>query len=219
MAAGISVVVGVVALMLLIGPDAGNSQAINSLPVESTPVRTLEPVMTAFVGARLDAPEAAASQPAPSEPLVALASDCGSGGIVEIFHERGKSGLIVMDAEVPAGGLISVPIALSQAPAGLAGYDVSLKVEDPSIARLARIDFPEFGLVRQLDASGQHARIVAADLFRLVEVGDTDFTLATVTVEGARRGATSIQLSIIQMDDDSGDPMTPQIYAGTVTVC
>ena len=124
-----------------------------------------------------------------------------------------------MAGEVYAGELLSVPIVLSQAPAGLSGYDVRLTVVDPSIARLAGIDFPNFGLVREVEASEQHMRIAAADLMRVVEVGDAESTLATVTVEGTVKGSTSIRLSIIKMDDDSGDPMTPQVYSGTVTVC
>ncbi len=214
MAAGISVVLGVVAVTLLIRPGADNSQAI-----ESTQTQTSEPIPTAFVAAGLDTPEAVASEPATSEPSIAPASECGSGAIAGTSPESGETGLIVMDAEVSAGDLISVPIVLSQAPAGLAGYDVWLNVDDPSVARLARIDFPDFGLVREVEASEDRVRIAAADLLRVVEVGDADSTLATVTVEGARRGATFIELSIIHMDDDSGDPMTPRIYAGTVTVC
>ena len=214
MAAGISAVLGVVAVMLLTGADAGNSQA-----VESPPTQISEPNPTAFVATNLDAPGAVAAEPAPSEPLVAPASECGSDASVETSLESGESGLIVMAGTVSAGGLLSVPIVLSHAPAGLAGYDVRLSVADPSIARLARIDFPNFGLAREVEASEQHMRIAAADLLRVVEVGDSDSTLAVVTVEGAGRGATSIELTIIRMDDDSGDPMTPQVYSGTVTVC
>ncbi len=165
------------------------------------------------------ASEPAVSEPAPSAPLVILESDCGSGAILGTPRESDESSLFVMDGEVSIGNSISVPIVLSQAPAGLAGYDVRLNLEDPSIARLARIDFPDFGLVSEVEASGERVRIVAADLFQVVEIGDADSTLATVTVEGAQKGATLIQLSIIQMDDDSGDPMTPQVYSGTVTVC
>ena len=89
------------------------------------------------------------------------------------------SGLTVMDGVGSIGDLISVPIVLSQAHAGLAGYDIRLNVDDPSIARLASIDFPEFGLVHEVEAGEQRTRIAAADLFQLVEVGDTDSTLAT----------------------------------------
>lgn len=213
-AAGISVTLGVVVVMLLARPDAGDSEAI-----ESPPTQMSEPIPTAFAVASLDTPGAAASEPAPSEPLVAPTSGCRSEASENTFPESGESGLIVMAGEVSAGDLLFVPIVLSQAPAGLSGYDVSLTVADPSIARFAGIDFPNFGLVREVEASEQHMRIAAADLLRVVEVGDAESTLATVTVEGAAKGATSIELSIIRMDDDNGDPMTPQVYSGTVTVC
>ena len=211
--AGVSVVVGVV-VVLFTRPDAAGPQSI-----VTPPTKVSEPIPTAFVAASPNTPEVAPPEAAPSEPLSAPASECGSGESAEASLKSGESGLIVMNGQVSAGELLSVPIVLSQAPAGLAGYDVRLKVDDPTIARLGKINFPDFGIVREVEASGDSARIAAADLLRVVEVGDADATLAMVTVEGTHIGATIIQLSIIRMDDDSGDPMTPQVYSGTVTVC
>lgn len=213
-AAGISVVLGVVAVMLLTRPDSGDTQAI-----ESPQTQLSEPIPTAFVVAASDASGAVASELAPSEPLVAPTAECVSEAGDNTSPESGEFGLTVVAGEVSAGDLLLVPIVLSHAPAGLAGYDVSLSVADPAIARLAGIDFPDFGLAREVEASEHHIRIAAADLLRVVEAGDADSTLATVTVEGTGKGATLIQLSIIRMDDDSGDPMTPQVSSGTVTVC
>ena len=116
------------------------------------------------------------------------------------------------------GEMISVPIAISNAPAGVAGFSIEVSLSNPAIARIASVDFPEFGLTSQLKFSDSSVRISAADIFRKIEAGAIDSVLAVIQLESFAQGSTSVELSIIQMDDDTGDIMEPQIVAGTVNI-
>ena len=126
--------------------------------------------------------------------------------------------VVAQDRRATVGEMISVPIAISNAPAGVAGFSIEVSLSNPAIARIVSVDFPEFGLTSQLQFSDSSVRISAADLFREIEVGAIDSVLAVIQIESFAQGSTSVELSIIQMDDDAGDIMEPQIVPGTVNI-
>ena len=125
--------------------------------------------------------------------------------------------ITIPDAEASIGEIVSVPLILTQAPSGVAGFLMEFSLADVSVGSIVSVEFPEYGLTYDAVTDGSHVRFAAADLFQLFEAGATDFTLALVNIQGVSEGSTALQLGIVQMDDDNGDPITPQVIDGTFT--
>lgn len=56
------------------------------------------------------------------------------------------------------------------------------------------------------------------DLAGIVEAGAVDATLATLTVYGDKRGSTDVLISVIGLDDEDGNSISPDVLTGTVSV-
>jgi len=121
------------------------------------------------------------------------------------------------DSDVNVGQVISVPIVLSSAHQGLAGYLIEVSMSNSSVAHISSAEFPSFGMTYQAQYEGYN-RLAAVDLFRLVESVDINSTIVTLNIMGLAQGTSDIQIRIIQMDDDDGNIMEPVIIPGTVTV-
>ena len=119
---------------------------------------------------------------------------------------------------VDAGQTTSVTISLSDAPAGLAGFDILVSVADPGVAEITAGQLPAFGLTRDLLNSSSEIRLSAVDLSVLIEVGAANATLATVDVLGLTAGSSAIEVQVLRFDDEDGFPMSPQTLSGTITV-
>ena len=119
---------------------------------------------------------------------------------------------------VARGETVSVPIVLSEAPSGLAGYDLTVTLSNPTVARLVGAELPDFGLTSQVFISSSEIRLRAADFTHLVEPGATNITLATLRVEGVKKGKTEIAIQITRLDDDDGYPIETQVIDGSLTV-
>ena len=120
-------------------------------------------------------------------------------------------------AEAGIGEIVSVPLILTQAPNGVAGFLMEFSLADVGIGSIVSVEFPEYGLTYDAVNDGSQVRFAAADLFQLFEAGATDSTLAFVNIQGLSKGSTMLQLGVVQMDDDNGDPITPQVFDGTFT--
>ncbi len=119
---------------------------------------------------------------------------------------------------VAPGETVSFPIVLSEAPSGLAGYDLTVTLSNPTVARLVGAELPDFGLTSQVLISSSEIRLRAADLIHLTEAGATNITLATLDVEGLKKGKTEIQIEITRLDDDDGYSIEAQVIDGSLTV-
>jgi hypothetical protein len=116
------------------------------------------------------------------------------------------------------GGSVSLPIVLSEAPNGLAGYTLEINVDNPAVAEIANVVFPAFGITSSSAISSSRSRLRAADVNSLVQSGAANITLADVGVKALAEGVTSVSLSVIRLDDDMGEPISPQVISGTITV-
>ena len=137
---------------------------------------------------------------------------------VQPVTDDASMSVVAQDGRTSVGNEVSVSVVISSAPAGVAGFSIQVSLSTPAIARIASVDFPEFGLTSLIQSSDSSVRISAADLFREIEAGEIDSVLGTIHIAGFAPGTTSVELSIIQMDDDAGDIMQPQIVAGTVNI-
>ena len=126
--------------------------------------------------------------------------------------------LTVESAQADVGQSVSLALTLSDAATGLAGYDMTVSLADPTVATIATTTLPGFGLVAQEALSASSVRLRAADLMRLIEVGAGEALLATLTVDGLKPGQTAVTVSVGRLDDDSGFPVSHQVVAGSVTI-
>ena len=140
-----------------------------------------------------------------------------SSVLSRLAEDESLSTITLPDAKAGIGEVVSVPLILTQAPSGVAGFLMEFSLADVSVGSIVSVEFPEYGLTYDAVTDGSHVRFAAADLFQLFEAGATNFTLALVNIQGVSEGSTALQLGIVQMDDDNGDPITPQVIDGTFT--
>lgn len=112
-------------------------------------------------------------------------------------------------------------ISLTDAPEGLAGFEVTLALEADGVATIGNASYPDrFGLTTDpvVSADEQTVTVEAIDLDDAVTSGETDVTLTTIDVTGVDHGETDLRVSDAQLDADGGDPVDPSRAAGTLTV-
>ena len=93
------------------------------------------------------------------------------------------------------GQTASIPIVLSEAPSGMAGYDFVVTLGNSAVAHFVGAEFPEFGLTSQKLVSSSEIHVRAADLIHIADAGAADVTLATIIVEGVKKGNTDSRSS------------------------
>ena len=112
-------------------------------------------------------------------------------------------------------------LTINNIPEGLSGYQIDITVADSTIAKITDVIFPpEFGLSLHIPdpVSGAEVQISAVDLQNIIIAGDKDVLLASINIEGLKRGTTKVNASVIKLDDDRGFPIILNQIAGTVVV-
>ncbi|WP_247731656.1 hypothetical protein [Halovivax limisalsi] len=135
--------------------------------------------------------------------------------------EQAEPALVVEDATVAPGQEASVPVVLTQAPDGLAGYDLTLTIDGESGASFEDATYPDaFGLTTDpvLDADGQSVTVEAADLDDEIAAGAEDVALATIEVSPPKSGDIAIQVTDAKVDADDGSAIDVRPDTGTVSV-
>jgi len=122
---------------------------------------------------------------------------------------------------VSIGGTQDYQIVMDRAPAGLAGYNMNISLANPGIAEITGVSYPSWAQMTLTPAvPGQLVTLRALDNNLLVNTGDTNIVLATITVRGISDGKTPIGMVLREMSADGGGPyITPSaINTGTVVV-
>ncbi|ELY75148.1 hypothetical protein [Natrinema pallidum] len=130
------------------------------------------------------------------------------------------SSLVVADATVEPGETATHRLALTDAPNGLAGFELTLELSTDD-ATISNASYPEvYGKTSDpiVSDDGQSVTVEAADLTDEVTPGATDVTLATVAVTGPDTGSTTLEITDLQVDADGGSRIEPALEAGTLTV-
>ncbi|MDN7025303.1 hypothetical protein FGU65_10430 [Methanoculleus sp. FWC-SCC1] len=132
------------------------------------------------------------------------------------------SGLTVTagTVQIPnVGETTTLSIILDEAPNGLSGSNVSVSLDDPSIAEFIDVTYPDW---MTLSASNSFPSdtvfIKGVDLHDKAMPGATSISLGTVTVRGDAVGVSAVAVSIEQIDDDFGAVVDPTSVSGSVTV-
>jgi len=154
---------------------------------------------------------------------LACAVLAGTGAAVAATTDAPGNGtsLAVADATVDVNDETQVRVSLSEAPEGLAGFELTLSVGSLGVAEMTGASYPDdYGLTTD-PAVGPDERTItveAVDLVGAVEPGASNVTLATINVSGAMPGATNLEVIDARLDADGGASLDPSLDAGTVRV-
>jgi len=150
--------------------------------------------------------------------LVGLASVPASAGATQAAND---TTLAVADATVDPDEDARARVSLAEAPAGLAGYEVTLELRSAGVANVTGASYPDAYQPTtdpDIGPEGRTITLEAADLAGQVEPGATNVTLATVNVSGVESGATRLVVTDLQVDADNGSRVAPSLDSGAVTV-
>ena len=146
----------------------------------------------------------------------------GWGQLRLVWRPPSEMKVYAEDAEVRVGETVAVPIIMSEAPYGLAGYTMTVSLRDPTIARIVSVEFVAFGAAGKVTISdeGDSATFQAADLGQEVQEGARDITLVRVHFEGLKGGIIEIQIRLDKLDADGGADLlsATSIENGTLIV-
>ena len=110
-------------------------------------------------------------------------------------------------------------ITISSLPNGLSGYNLTISMDNSSIAEIESIEFPEWATLHANSSlPSSVVWIKAVDLNKNVGAGTTNVVLATVTIKSKREGSSSINISVRKIDDDEGYPIDIVIENASLVV-
>lgn len=145
------------------------------------------------------------------------------GGVGLASAQEASPALNIGDTNVDPGESANVGVSMSSAPDGLAGYDITLGLENDSVATITNATVnEEFGLSLvniSEDNTSMTVRLRGLDFDKNIEEGATNISLADVEVEGASAGETTLEVQeVTRVDDDSGNPIDINTDSGQITV-
>ncbi|MCM1987802.1 hypothetical protein [Methanococcoides seepicolus] len=123
------------------------------------------------------------------------------------------------DASVIEDQTTQIQIMASAFPEGLAGYNLSVVIDDPAVAEIVDVEYPEWAsIVETSSMPGTSISLKALDGSSQVEAGAEGVVLATLTVSGKEFGSTGLTLSVDGLDDDSGTAIDATLSTGALEV-
>lgn len=154
--------------------------------------------------------------------MVVVAPVVGSVGVASA-QEAASPTINVSDATVEEGSSTSVAVTLSEAPDGLAGYDIVLGIENNSTATITNAEIAEQFDLSEVNVSDNGTALTvnlrAVDLSENVQEGATNVSLADIDIEGKTAGETSLGVQEIRrIDDDTGAEINVSANSGQITV-
>ncbi len=121
-----------------------------------------------------------------------------------------------------AGSAVPADLSLSNAPDGLAGFDVTISIADTGVAAVTDVGFddvfPDSTTEASISADGSTVSLEAADIEENVGTGASDVPLATVSLEPQSAGTTGIDLEIGALDADDGSVIDAGTSTGDLTI-
>jgi len=153
--------------------------------------------------------------------LVPTSVGAAGPGVDARETSQNQTTITVRDASTTTNGTTTVRVALTDAPTGLSGYELTLTLDSPSVATVTGATYPA-GYQPTTDpdigTSSQTVTLEAADVSDTVSAGATNVTLAKVNVSGTDTGSTVVRVTDVQLDDDDGDKMAPARDTGRLAV-
>ncbi len=139
--------------------------------------------------------------------LIALLVTSASGSVLSVGN-----GQVNATSE-----LASMNITLDSAPDGLMDYNLSVTIDDPSIATIKNVEFPPWAITTETSLLPSSFCWLNATTGPGTNI-TTETTLVTITLEGLSGGTTPVSLAVYSMRDDYSNEINPSIINGTFTV-
>jgi len=124
----------------------------------------------------------------------------------------------VISPTVKQGEEAKAVLKLDSAPNGLAGYIIKASLGNREIATILKVEFPSWAKLYNSSIEGSSVVLKAVDLEDQIKPGATNIELATIVFGNTKQGESSIELLIIRMDDDSGNPINPLVESGKLVI-
>jgi len=124
--------------------------------------------------------------------------------------------LDVSSVAVGQGEAVEAEVVARNVPEGIAGGEFTVSVADPDVVGITSASYPDGVALSEppsVTDDGATASFRFADVGDAMEPGDTDFTLATVTLTGRGAGVTDIDTDG-SLDDDGGEPVDVEARSG-----
>ncbi|QDX39387.1 alkaline phosphatase PhoX [Salarchaeum sp. JOR-1] len=126
----------------------------------------------------------------------------------------------VESAAVSLGVTGTVTLYAKSLPTGFSGAQLNVAVSNPDVATVTGVDFNDaLGLTEStVTEDGSTASLRFADTERKVQPGGHRVPIAELTLRGDSTGTTDLDISINQMDDETGDPIDAEDGFGVLVV-
>lgn len=154
---------------------------------------------------------------------IVVASPAVGGIELASAQEISSPTINVSNASTDVGNSTSVGVTMSEAPDGLAGYNVVLSVKNDSVATITDAEIDEKFALSEVNVSDNGTTMMvnlrAVDIKENIQEGATNISLADVEIEGQTAGETDLEVQEIrQIDDDTGAAIDVDTNSGQITV-
>jgi hypothetical protein len=114
--------------------------------------------------------------------------------------------------QIAPGGEGYLVLVLDQAPEGLAGCFLTLRITSPDVATITGYDFPPWAVVNSSSGiPGGFVSVTGINLLQDVKPGDKDIPLGLIRVRGLADGSTRISVVVDRLESVEGVPLDPSI--------
>ncbi|MEF8785679.1 MAG: hypothetical protein V5A45_07065 [Haloarculaceae archaeon] len=137
-----------------------------------------------------------------------------------IDHDTDGASLTVVPDSSTVGPdkMTTVSVVLSEAPDGIAGFNITVTVDNPDVLTIRQAHVSDsFGLEETTRAKDS-VSVKGVDLNEEVESGSSDVTLAVVTLEALEEGTTQLTVRSNQFDSDDGSRISVTEQSAEITV-
>ncbi len=147
------------------------------------------------------------------------------GGLLTSDHRaeaQSTPTIFISDLVISEGAITSLNITLSEAPNGLAGFDIRVGIFEAQSTIIAQVQsgtvHSSFPLKLEEAVVDDQVRLRGVDLNKSYEKGAVNIPLGTIRIVTVEKGIVDIGALILALDDDSGDPINASISPGIIEV-
>lgn len=112
-----------------------------------------------------------------------------------------------------------IPVIIDELPDGLDKYTLTAEISNPAIAEISRVSFP--GWASENNATGVPSSsciLMGEDSTDQVRSDATGIILGTLRIHGKTAGSATFLIKNIEMSDDLGGSVEPDVHAASITV-
>jgi len=113
------------------------------------------------------------------------------------------------------GDTLEYQVILDDATLGLAGYEITVSLTNPTVAAITGVTFPAWAQMHSNSpVPSPSVSLTAIDTGHQVEPGSTGITLVTLAVQGNAAGTTPVAVMVTDMDAEGGSSIQPSEVTG-----